>query len=144
MAQFAGSLQDIEISFDGRVTWKTLVCSRTVSVNVSSESSKEVTNCGPITTIGDAEFSFDFDAICEISPTVSQCTYGDLLEAKVNKTLLGARVSSPLATGSSVGAAYHHEADAYVTELTLNGGAGENFVSFSGTIESTGDVDITA
>jgi hypothetical protein len=144
MGQFSGSAQDLLISFDGGATFKTLVCTRTVSVNTSSESSKEVTNCGPITTIGDAEFSFDFDAICEVSPTVAQCTYGDLLEAKVNKTELVAELSSPLVTGSSTGAAYHHECNAYVTELTLNGGAGENFVSFSGTIESTGTVDITA
>lgn len=144
MAQFSGSLQDLEISFDSGSTFLTLVCTRTVSVNVSSESSKEVTNCGPITTIGDAEFSFDFDAICEVSPTVAQCTYGDLLEAKVNKTLLVVKLASPLVNGSSIGAAYYHQASAYVTELTLNGGAGENFVSFSGTIESTGDVDITA
>lgn len=144
MAQFAGSLQDLEISFDGGGTFKTLVCTRTVSVSVSSESSKEVTNCGPITTIGDAEFTFDFDAICEVSPSVSQCTYGDLLEAKVNKTVVVVRYSSPVVTGSSTGAAYHHECDAYITDLTLNGGAGENFVNFSGTIESTGTVDIVA
>lgn len=144
MAQFAGNLQDLEISFDGGSTFKTLVCTRTVSVSVSSESSKEVTNCGPITTIGDAEFTFDFDAICEVSPTVSQCTYGDLLSAKVNKTLIVVKYASPVVSGSSTGAAYYHEADAYVTELTLNGGAQENFVNFSGTIESTGDVDITA
>ena len=144
MAQFAGSLQDLEISFDAGVTYLTLVCTRTVSVSVSSEIPKEVTNCGPITTIGDAEFSFEFDAICEVSPSVAQCTYGYLLEAKVNKTLLVVKLASPLATGSSIGAAYYHQADAYVTDLTLNGGAGENFVSFSGTIESTGNVDITA
>lgn len=144
MGQFAGSLQDLEVSFDSGVTFKTLVCTRTVSVSVSSESSKEVTNCGPITTIGDAEFSFDFDAICEVSPSGSQCTYGDLLDAKVNKTLLVVKLASPLVSGSSIGAAYYHECDAYVTELTLNGGAGENFVSFSGTIESTGTVDIIA
>lgn len=142
MGQFAGSLQDLEISFDNGSTFKTLVCTRTVSVSVSSESSKEVTNCGPITTIGDAEFTFDFDAICEVSPSGSQCTYGDLLEAKVNKTVLVVKLASPLVAGSSIGAAYYHEADAYVTDLTLNGGAGENFVSFSGTIESTGTVDI--
>lgn len=144
MAQFAGNLQDLEISFDGGLTFKTLVCTRTVSVSVSSESSKEVTNCGPITTIGDAEFTFDFDAICEVSPTVSQCTYKDLLSAKVNKTLIVVKYASPVVSGSSTGAAYYHESDAYVTELTLNGGAQENFVNFSGTIESTGDVDITA
>ena len=144
MGQFAGSLQDLEISFDAGSTYLTLVCTRTVAVNTSSESSKEVTNCGPITTIGDAEFSFDFDAICEVSPTVAQCTYGDLLDAKVNKTLLYVKMASPLVNGSSTGAAYYHGCTAYVTELTLNGGAGENFVSFSGTIESTGTVDITA
>jgi len=143
MGQFAGSAQDLLISFNAGGTYLTLVCTRTVSVNTSSESSKEVTNCGPITTIGDAEFSFDFDAICEYSPTVAQCTYDELLSAKVNKTLLYVKLESPLVTGSSTGAAYHHSCTAYVTELTLNAGAGENFVNFSGTIESTGTVDIT-
>jgi len=143
MGQFAGSLQDLEISFNGGSTYLTLVCTRTVSVNTSSESSKEVTNCGPITTIGDAEFSFEFDAICESAPTVAQCTYEELLSAKVNKTLIYVKLASPVASGSSTGAAYYHQCAAYVTELTLNGGAGENFVNFSGTIESTGTVDVT-
>jgi hypothetical protein len=144
MGQISGDLQDLLISFDSGSTFKTLVCTKAVSVNTSAESSKEVTNCGPIVSVGEAEFSFDFDAICETAPSGSQCTYEDLLDAMVNRTELVVKYTSPVVSGSSTGAAYHHECDAYVTELTLNGGADESFVNFSGTIESTGTVDITA
>jgi len=87
--------------------------------------------------------TLDFDAICEIAPTVSQVSYEDLLAAQVNKTLVSVRVQSPVVTGSSAGAAYYHQFSGYITDMTFNQSTTE-FINFSGTIQSTGTLDITA
>jgi len=79
-----------------------------------------------------------------VSPTVSQASYDDCLTAIVGKTKVKVRFQSPVVTGSSLGAAYHHESEAFFTDLTLNqDAAGGAYISFSGTIQSTGTLDIT-
>jgi hypothetical protein len=87
--------------------------------------------------------SLDFDAICETAPSVSQVSYSSLLTAFANKTLVSVRVQNPVVTGSSAGAAYYHQFKGYITSLTLNQATTE-FVNFSGTIASTGAIDVTA
>ena len=51
------------------------------------------------------------------------------------------RVQNPTFTGSSEGAAYYHRFSGYVTSLVLNQATTE-FINFSGTIQSTGTIDI--
>jgi hypothetical protein len=65
-----------------------------------------------------------------------------LLAASVNKTLIAVRLQNPVVTGSSAGAAYYHQFSAYVTDLSLASTVGE-YIKFSGTISSTGTLDIT-
>jgi hypothetical protein len=85
--------------------------------------------------------SLDFDAICETAPSIAQVSYEDLLTAMVNKTLVAVRVQNPTVTGSSQGTAYYHKFSGYITDLTLNQSTTE-FVNFSGTIQSTGTLDV--
>jgi hypothetical protein len=62
----------------------------------------------------------------------------------VNKTKVKVRFQNPIVTGSSLGAAYYHESEAFFTDLTLNqDAAGGAYINFSGTIQSTGTLDIT-
>ena len=142
MGQILGSLQNVEIDVAGGSSYKNLVCLRTSSVNTTVDSTTEQTNCGPLTSVADATMSIDFDAICEVSPTGTQISYEDLLAAMVGKTLIAIRVQNPVVSGSSAGAAYYHQFLGYVTSLTLNQSTTE-FINFSGTVTSTGIVDVT-
>lgn len=142
MGQIQGSLQNIEIDVAGGSSYKNLVCLRTSSVNTTVDSTTEQTNCGAITSVGEATMSVDFDAICEVTPSISQVSYEDLLSAMVNKTLVTVRVQNPTVTGASTGAAYYHQFAGYITDLTLNQSTTE-FINFSGSVTSTGTLDIT-
>lgn len=142
MAQILGSLQNVEIDVTGGSSYKNLVCLRTSSVNTTMDATTEQTNCGVLTSPSEPQMSLDFDAICETSPSVSQVSYEDLLSAMVGKTLVSVRVQNPTVTGSSVGTAYYHAFSGYITDLTMNQSTTE-FVNFSGTIQSTGSLDVT-
>jgi hypothetical protein len=142
MGQILGSLQNVEIDVAGGSSYKNLVCLRTSSVNTTVDSTTEQTNCGPLTSVADATMGVDFDAICEVSPSGTQISYEDLLAAMVGKTLISVRVQNPVVSGSSAGAAYYHQFFGYVTSLTLNQSTTE-FINFSGSVTSTGIVDVT-
>lgn len=141
--QVLGSLQNIEIDVTGGSSYKNLVCLRTSSVNTTMDATTEQTNCGVLTSPSEPQMSLDFDAICETSPSVSQVSYEDLLSAMVNKTLVAVRVQNPVVSGSSAGAAYYHAFSGYITDLTLNQSTTE-FINFTGTIQSTGALDVVA
>jgi hypothetical protein len=143
MAQVLGSLQNIEIDVAGGSSYKNLVCLRTSSVNTTMDATTEQTNCGVLTSPSEPQMSLDFDAICETAPTVAQVSYEDLLAAMVNKTVVAVRVQNPVVSGSSAGAAYYHAFSGYITDLTLNQSTTE-FINFSGTIQSTGALDVVA
>jgi hypothetical protein len=140
--QILGSLQNVEIDVAGGSSYKNLVCLRTSSVNTTVDSTTEQTNCGPMTSVADATMSIDFDAVCEVAPTISQISYEDLLAAMVGKTLVAVRVQNPVVSGSSAGATYYHQFLGYITSLTLNQSTTE-YINFSGTVTSTGIVDVT-
>lgn len=143
MGQVQGSLQNIEIDVAGGSSYKDLVCLRTSSVNSTVDSTTDQTNCGVLTAVGFPQMSLDFDAICEVSPSGTQVSYSSLLSAFANKTLVTVRVQNPVVTGASTGAAYYHQFAGYITSLTLNQSTTE-FINFSGTIASTGTIDVTA
>ena len=143
MPQVLGSLQNIEIDVAGGSSYKNLVCLRTGSVNTTMDATVEQTNCGVLTSPSEPQMTVDFDAICEAAPTIAQVSYEDLLAAMVNKTIVTVRVQNPTITGSSVGTVYYHQFSGYITDLTLNQSTTE-FVNFSGTIQSSGILDVTA
>lgn len=142
MGQVQGSLQNVEIDVAGGSSYKNLVCLRTSSVNTTVDSTTEQTNCGVLTSVAEPQMTVDFDAICEVTPSGAQVSYEDLLSAAVNKTLISVRVQNPTVTGASTGAAYYHQFSGFITDLTLNQSTTE-FINFSGSISSTGTLDIT-
>ena len=145
MAQILGSAQQVGIDVAGGTSYKPLVCLRTSSVNTTMDSTTDQTNCGVLTSPSEPQMSLDFDAICETiasslpTPSVS---YKELLSAMVNKTLVTVQVQNPVVSGSSSGAYYYHQFAGYITDLTLNQASAE-FMNFSGTIQSSGALDIT-
>lgn len=143
MGQILGSLQNVEIDVAGGSSYKNLVCLRTSSVNTTMDATTEQTNCGVLTSPSEPQMTVDFDAICETAPTVSQVSYEDLLSAMVNKTQVTVRVQNPTVTGASVGTVYYHQFSGYITDLTMNQSTTE-FINFSGTIQSTGTLDVIA
>ena len=143
MAQILGSTQNVEIDVAGGSSYKNLVCLRTSSVNTTMDATTEQTNCGVLTSPSEPQMSLDFDAICETAPSGSQVSYEDVLTAMVAKTLISVRVQSPVFSGSSYGAVYYHQFSGYITDLTMNQSTTE-FINFSGTIQSTGALDVTA
>lgn len=143
MAQILGSVQNIDIDVTGGSSYKTLVCLASSSVNTTLDTTTDQTNCGTLTSVGEPGVAISFDAVCEVSPSVSQVSYSDLLSASINKTLISIRVQNPTVIGASVGTVYYHQFSAYVTSLTLTQ-ATADFMKFSGTISSTGTIDITA
>jgi len=142
MGQIQGSLQNIEIDVAGGSSYKNLVCLSSSSVNTTVDTSTDKTNCGILTSPSDASMSIDFDAVCEVSPSIAQVSYNSLLTAMTNKTLVSVRVQNPAVTGASVGVAYYHQFSAYITSLTLTQSSTE-LIKFSGSIASTGTLDIT-
>jgi hypothetical protein len=143
MAQILGSTQNVEIDVAGGSSYKNLVCLRTSSVNTTMDATTEQTNCGVLTSPSEPQMSLDFDAICETAPSGSQVSYEDLLTAMVNKTLISVRIQSPVFSGSSYGAVYYHQFSGYITDLTMNQSSTE-FINFSGTVQSTGALDVVA
>ena len=144
MVQVLGALQAIEIDVTGGTSYDDLVCLSTSSINSTVDSSTSQTNCGVLTAVGFPQMTLNFDAICKTDPTAgSEISYESLLGAFANKTLVSVRVQNPVVTGSSAGAAYYHQFQGYITSLTWNQSTTE-FISFSGTIQSTGDIDVVA
>ena len=143
MGQILGSVQNIEVDVAGGSSYKNLVCLASSSVNTTLDTATDQTNCGTLTSVGEPAVSVDFDAVCETAPTVSQISYEDLLTASVNKTLVTVRVQNPTVVGASIGTVYYHQFSAYVTSLTLTQ-ATADFIKFSGSLTSTGTIDITA
>lgn len=141
MGQIQGSLQNIEIDVANGTSFKNLVCLRTGSVNTTLDTTTDQTNCGVLTAVGEPSMTIDFDAVCEVSPSGTQVSYKDLLTASVNKTVIAVRVQNPTVSGSSTGASYYHQFSGYVTDLSLNQSTAE-FMNFSGTIASSGALDI--
>ena len=142
MGQILGSLQNVEIDVAGGSSYKNLVCMRTSSVNTTMDATTEQTNCGVLTSPSEPQMTVDFDAICETAPTIAQVSYEDLLSAMVNKTIVAVRVQNPTVTGASVGTVYYHQFSGYITDLTMNQSTTE-FINFSGTIQSSGTLDVT-
>jgi hypothetical protein len=143
MGQILGSLQNVEIDVAGGSSYKNLVCMRTSSVNTTMDATTEQTNCGVLTSPSEPQMTVDFDAICETAPTVAQVSYEDLLAAMVNKTIVAVRVQNPTVSGASVGTVYYHQFSGYITDLTMNQSTTE-FINFSGTIQSSGTLDVIA
>lgn len=143
MAQITSSNQPIEVDVAGGVSYKTLVCVSSGTVDGTVEVSEEQTDCGTLTSVGSVSYTITAEALCETAPTVSQVSYASLLTAFINKSTVSVRVQNPVVAGSSLGAAYYHQFSAKVTALSLNKSSSAAYISFSVTFKSDSVIDIT-
>lgn len=127
------------VSTDG-ITYKMIVCKRGIRVNINDNAvTTEDTDCGPITGLGSVAWSFELDAILNISPDAgTQESYEQILYWKVNQTLLYVRFNHPDSAGSN----FKHEGQAYLTNLTGQVQQG-NAMNFTATFTGSGSLTIS-
>lgn len=143
MATLLGTLVPLEVDFTGvGSTYKTLVCMQNFDAEVSSAIDTQETDCGQINTPGTPGSSVNFTAVCELTPGVSQATYKDCLAAQVANTLVKLRIQNPASGSVALGAAFYLQYDAYFSNVTLQKQTGA-VITFTGTINSTGAIDVT-
>lgn len=142
MAAINGSVQDIDIDVAGGTSYKKLVCLQNASVNTQAKITTEDTNCGQFTAVGIPGMTVTFTAICQTAPGGSEVTYGSLLTAAAAGTAISVRVQNPTVTGASIGTLYYHQFTGYISDLKLDQQT-TDVIKFSGTINSSGSLDVT-
>lgn len=144
MAQITSSNQPIELDLAGGTDFKTLVCTNTATWETTNEVTEEETDCGSFTSVGNMKLSVQASGVCETAPTVSQISYGDLLVAQAAKSTVTVRIQNPVVVGSSLGADYFLTCDAKITNLSGAKPSPSGYITFDVTIQSDGDIDVTA
>jgi hypothetical protein len=143
MARIAGKDVKLEISTDSGTTWKELICEITNTANFTRETTTApLTKCDTasaaqeITPTG-YSWSFDFEALTDTAPSVTQVTYQDMKTLAINGTSFLARRQY-----NSSGTEFYESGSVYITSLS-SPAAVDGFHSFSGTMQGSGAQDIT-
>lgn len=131
----------IELSFDNGVTWKILVCLKSISIPLNVPVTEEETYCGPKVGVGAVKFNPSGEAVCETRPAATEVSFDDLLEQMNAGTSFLWRVRNP--TSGSVGVGLYLSGSCKCTELELTGEAG-GLVNFSFTLTGEGTLTTTA
>lgn len=134
------NLVPIAISSDGGSTYKNIVCKKGYTFNGSTSTTKEETDCGTFTGLGANEWSFDFDAVVNTTPSSGEFSYEDILGFWVAQTALKVKVQYP--TSGSPGGDFYMQGDVYLSSLTQTNSVG-SLIQFSGTFSGTGTLDNT-
>lgn len=139
MNSIQGELAPIQLSSDGGLTWKPLVCLETSNVPLATTVNEVETNCGVAVGLGAIKFNPAGSAVAEASPTAQQVTYKDLLGWQVNKTLIMFKVEYP-GSGGQYGANFALSGTCYVTSTDLTAETGK-VITFTYTLTGTGVVN---
>ena len=138
LTDITSSTVPIEISLDSGSSWKTLVCLENYTHALDSEETTVETFCGPITSTPDPIASIDFTAVCNSTPDGgTEVTYSDLLSNVIAKTSVMYRLMS-----GTTGSTFYHSGTVKITNLTLEANAPGEPIRFSGTLVSSGLIDI--
>lgn len=139
MNSIQGELAPIQLSSDGGITWKTLVCLETSNVPLATTVNEVETNCGVAVGLGAIKFNPAGSAVAEAIPTSNQVTYKDLLGWQVAKTLIMFKVEYP-GSGGQYGMNLALSGTCYVTstDVTLETG---KVITFTYTLTGTGTVN---
>jgi len=130
--------QLVEVSLDGGTTFKALVCLDGFDTSFENAVTETETQCGVVTGIGDTKAATNFTGTCNTTPETDELSFKAMLAAQVAKTAAIVKVSH----GSS-GADWYYSFSAYITNMTHAGTAGD-VMKFTGTITSTGLIDLSA
>jgi hypothetical protein len=124
------------LSTDG-ITYKMIVCKRSITFTGNTPVTTEDTDCGPIVGIASNQWSFDLDILVNLTPDIgTQESYEQLLKWWNAQTLLYVRFNYP----DSAGTDFKHQGQAYITNLTSTVGQG---AAMSATATFTGQGAIT-
>lgn len=119
--------------------YKMVVCKRGVTFNASSAITEEETDCGIIAGIAAVKWSFDIDAIVNLTPDVGLAvSYEDILSWVMNQSLIYVRFNHPDSAGSN----FKHEGQVYLTNLRGQVQQG-NAMNFTVTATGTGTLTIS-
>jgi hypothetical protein len=103
------------ISFDGGVTFKTLVCIESYTIDSVTQTTTSDTFCGRFIGLGPIASTISGSAVCETTPVAGQCTQKDLQGAQQAQTLLFFRANYP--TAGSMGGQISNNASGYCTNV---------------------------
>jgi len=124
------------VSTDGS-GWKMIVCKRGVTFAGNTPVTTEDTDCGPIVGIASNQWTFDIDAVVNVSPDIgTQESYEQILKWWGSQTLLYVRFNHPDSTGTN----FKHEGQAYITNV---GSAVTQGAAMSFTVTFTGQGSLT-
>jgi hypothetical protein len=134
------TLSPFEISLDGGVTFKLVVCTKSYTVPFQTQTTTDYTQCGPIVGTGPYSHNPTIQAVCELYPSTTQFTYKDAISAQNALTKVIYRVQYP-GTGS-IGYGYYICGFAYITDTTLTNQT-NSAVNFSFTLNGLGTPSLT-
>lgn len=119
-------------------TYYMIVCKRGVTFNASSAINEEETDCGTIPGLGSVKWSFDIDAIVNLTPDIGTAfSYEQILYWVMNQTLLYIRFNYPDSSGTD----FKHQGQCYLTNLRGQVQQG-NAMNFTVTATGTGALTI--
>lgn len=136
----ATSAVPVALSADAGTTYKSIVCRKSVALDVDSAVNEEQTDCGNFVSLGPVKWGFDVEGIVNTSPESTEVSYEDLLGYSNGQTSLLVRMQHP--TSGSPGTNLYAQGACYITNLKLSGPSG-SLLSFSCRITGTGTLDIT-
>lgn len=111
----------LEISFDGGVTYKTLICLIDLQMALSTPLEEDDTYCGPKVGQGPIKFNPSGNVVIETNPDSDECSFDELLERMASGTSVHFRLQNPLS--GSTGRGFYLAGEALVNELTPQGTA---------------------
>lgn len=107
-----------EISYDGGLTWKVLVCLSGWTAALDTTSTTVDTQCGRFYGLGPIGGSPTVNAVCSLYPASNEVTYKDMVAAQKAQTLLDFRVQYPGAGSVGYGFYLHGQIQVLNTTLT--------------------------
>jgi len=135
MTPIQSTLSPFEISLDGGVTFKLVVCTKSYTLPFQTQTTTEYTQCGPVVGTGPYSHNPQIQAMCELYPSTTQFTYKNAIAAQDALTKVIYRVQYP-GTGS-VGYGYYIAGFAYITDTQLTNQT-NSAVAFSFTLNGLG------
>lgn len=139
MTTVQGELAPLQISSDGGVTWKTLVCLETYKVPLDTTVNEEETNCGVAVGLGAIKFKPSGTAVMEADPDSTMVTYEDMVKFQANKTLIMFKTEYP-GSGAQYGKNIALSGTCYVTSTSGTFQIGK-VIGFDFTLTGTGLVN---
>ena len=141
--EILGKVTLLEIDVANGTSYKTLVCIEDFELSMSSSVETTETQCGQFNVPGTPGAQVTFNAVTNALPEATEISYEDLATVLNNVTKIAVRIQNAAQTSVSAGGAFYHAFSGYVTNLSLPV-ASNGVVKFSGTIQSTGSIDLTA